>query len=269
MHEELASVYGFAALLAIVQGVVEFLPISSSGHLVLLGHFAPQDSLVFHVAVHLGSLCAVLLALRHRVSQFALQLPDFLSRRAPTVLLDQLAIATLPLVILVALLPSAWLDGVRTIEGIAIATIVFAVPLWLADMVSRHPQRFRPRVVHPYLFALWIGLWQCFAIIPGASRSGLCLTAALFAGQDRRAAAEFVLLLSIPAILGATAFAGVPLLQGEAQVDWGVLLWGFALSLLVARISIAFLLHWVARHSLLIFVVYRLLLGGVILWALS
>ena len=254
-------------LVAAVQGLTEFLPVSSSGHLALIPMITdrPYQGRAIDVAAHVGTLGAVMLYLRtDLLAMLAALLPggDAGQRR----LIMLLAIATLPVIIagfIVNDIDPAWLLDLRTL---AIANLVFAALLWHADRVGDLGRRIADM---KYGAAVVIGLVQCLALIPGASRSGVTMTAARYLGFDRLAAARFSLLLSIPTIAGAGLLKGANIMH-EGNVALGIdaalvalLSFGFALA------AIGWMMRWLARADFRIFVWYRMALGGVLLLAIA
>ena len=269
-----------AVLLALVQGLTEFLPVSSSAHLILpaqLWGWADQG-LAFDVAVHFGSLLAVLIYLRRDIA-------DMLSavcrsartgeRTAGLRLLFYLGLATLPVGLAGVLLGDFVERHLRSVEVIAGATIGFGILMGVAD----YYRRAGPGVEYPGTAApdsaafgstvsalnarraLLIGLAQVAALIPGTSRAGVTITAALFCGLGRTAAARFSLLLSIPVILAASLLQAVALTRADTAPQWGVLLLAVAVAALTAYLAIAWFLRLVGRIGLLPFVFYRCVLG--------
>lgn len=264
-------------LLALIQGVTEFLPISSSAHLILAAHFGTwaDQGLAFDIALHLGSLLAVLAYFRRELSQLIKAgVPGLVSGplNPHSRLLINLAIATLPLGILGLLLKS-WVEmNLRSELVIALATILFGLLLWVAD---RFDQR-KPRTQQHNEFqldwrgAVWIGLAQTLAMIPGTSRSGITITAALFLGLTREGAARFSFLLSIPAILGAGLVGGLDIAQDIAShtssLSYTDLALGVLLSGLSAYACIHVFINLLEKTGMAPYVIYRLLLGSVLLY---
>lgn len=265
------------AMLALVQGITEFLPISSSAHLILapllVGY--PLQGLAFDVAVHLGTLLAVIGYFRHEVVGIAGAMLGTLPHRdqkaPPQARLGWLIIvATLPVLIL-GLPLKAVLEVLRQDDEliafvIAATTIGFALVLWWADIRG---QRDRDEHDLGWRDALIIGIMQAMAIIPGTSRSGITITAGLLLGLTRAAASRFSFLLAIPTILMAGLIATLDLLGAPEPVDWWTLWLGATLSFVVAYLTIHFFLKFIERLSMLPFVLYRLLLGGAILVLLN
>jgi undecaprenyl-diphosphatase len=260
-------------LLAFIQGLTEFLPISSSGHLILaplLFGYSLQ-SLAFDVAVHLGTLGAVVAYFRKEIrAMLAALLKSMATGRIQSEdarLGWMILLATLPLVAL-GIPMKHLLDMLRGDEQlialvIAAATIGFGLLLWAAD---RRGRRRRDEYSVGWRDALVVGLFQALAVIPGTSRSGITITAALFLGLTREAASRFSFLLSIPTILMAGGLETLELARSPDAVDWTPLWLGALLSFAVAYLTIHYFLKFIERVSMAPFVLYRLLLGGVILY---
>ena len=255
-------------VLALIQGVTEFLPVSSSAHLVLPAALTdwPDQGLAFDVAVHCGTLVAVLCYFRHDLRAFARALPA--SRwglaagarwDANLHLLAKIALATVP-VALAGLAFAPLVEArLRGIGVIATTTIVFGLALWWAD--RRHGRE--PALGEPtYPQALLIGLAQAVAIVPGASRSGVALAAALALGLGRVAAARFAFLLAIPAIAGAAVLMAP---RSAGTVPWPMLLAGFAVAAASAFCCITAFVRFLERTGMTPYVIYRVLLGLVLL----
>ena len=255
-----------ALCLALIQGLTEFLPISSSAHLLLptllLGW--PDQGLAFDVAVHVGTLFAVLWYFREDLLQLARSgIAALFERRwnpgAREIL--YLALASFP-VVLAGLLFKSEIETLRTVPVLIVTTIGFALLLAVADYRGARPGlAFVPGPVA----ALLIGLAQVLALVPGTSRSGITITAGLLLGLSREASARFAFLLSIPVIAGAGLLQGIDLMTEGASARWDLL----ALATLVAALSayacIALFLRLVERIGMQPFVIYRLLLGALLL----
>ena len=254
--------------LALLQGVTEFLPVSSSAHLVL-AHEAlglRGDSLAFDVTVHAGTLSAViwhyrsqlaalLLACKPRASGYAsgYALGGGEDRR----LLAALAVASLPVLAVGFAFETAIEEYLRAPPVIAAATVVFALALWFADARrSGHVREITWRC------ALWIGVAQTLALIPGTSRTGVTITAALLLGLSRERATHFSLLLAIPVILAATASQASQLVQ--APTAWAPLALGFAVAAAFALATIRLFVRFVEKVGMLPFVAYRCVLGALL-----
>lgn len=254
-------------ILAAVQGLTEFLPISSSGHLVLTSRVLgwEDQGIVIDIAVHVGTLLAVVIYFWRDVGRViggSLRLITF--RGGPDARLAMmLLIATLPIV-LAGFLAKDMVETVfRSVELIAWATIGFALLLWLADRIGMTVQR----IEHiGAIAALLIGLSQVLALIPGTSRSGITMTAGRFLGMERAEAARFSMLLSIPTIIGAGVLKGVEVWQaGDIALGYDAAI-AIGLSFVAGIVSIAVLMRWLRTSSFAPFVIYRIALGILLLW---
>ncbi len=262
------------AILALVQGITEFLPISSSGHLVLVwqgfsefGMNPPQatQQLMLDVAVHVGSLGAVILYLWRDVGRVAAGAALLvIGRWTPGGKLFLLLVAgTIPLVIAGLLVKKYLGITSRSVEVVAWASIGFGILLFVVDRAALTLRRLEHTT---FAAAIFIGLSQVLALIPGTSRSGITMTAARFLGYERSDAARFSMLLSIPAILGAGILFGIDLYQsGNARIQADAII-AAVLSLGSALVAIVLMMAWLRRASFTPFVVYRVLLGGVLLY---
>jgi undecaprenyl-diphosphatase len=255
-------------VLAIVQGLTEFLPISSSGHLILsplLFGFADQG-LAFDVAVHLGSLIAVLAYFRSEIWQIALHWLRAFGPGRPQTQHSRLGwaiiVGTLPVMLAGWLLKSLVETDLRAPWVIATTTIAFGLLLGWADLGARRQRGLAQLSVRDGLI---IGAAQMLALIPGTSRSGITMTAGLWLGFTREAASRFSFLLSIPAILASSSLVTIDLVESDSAVDWSGLALGVGLSAISAYLAIFFFLRLIERIGMWPFVIYRLLLGVLIL----
>ena len=258
-------------ILALVQGITEFLPVSSSGHLILtwaaLGESQTPagDQLVIDIAVHVGTLGAVCLYFWRDVGSMTGGFFRLLGgQRSPG---GRLAVAvligTLPVVAVGFLAKDFITDTLRSVEVIAWTTLIFGLLLYAADKIGLTVRRLEHLTL---VQAFIVGLAQVLALIPGTSRSGITMTAARVFGFERAEAARFSLLLSIPAILGAGTLAGLDLYKlGKAQLTADALL-AMGLSFLSALLAIALMMAWLRRASFTPFVIYRILLSGLLFW---
>jgi len=255
-------------MLALLQGLTEFLPISSSAHLILLPRLLgwPDQGLAFDVAVHVGTLVAVVAYFRHDIARLLLAwLQSFGSRQlsVDARLAWFVLLGTLPAALAGLLLHDAIETWLRSPLVIASATIGFGLLLWLAD---RRGSQQRSETGLTLMDAVWIGLAQAVALIPGTSRSGITMTAGLALGLTRSAAARFSFLLSVPVIVLAGGYETLQLIQQSEPVEWLTLLLGTGVAAVSAYACIHFFLRLIERIGMLPFVVYRLLLGCVLLW---
>lgn len=253
-------------VLALIQGLTEFLPISSSAHLILpAALFGWEDQgLAFDMAVHLGTLLAVLYFFRRDLVAMALAMLAQLrtgERSGPAVLGWQLVVATLPVLVAGVLLRDLVETSFRSTAVIASTTIVFGLLLWVADCKAATGGTMEQI---GWKTSLLIGFSQVLALVPGTSRSGITMTAALFCRLDRQAAARFSFLLSIPVTAGAVLLLLADLLAAPA-VNWSELCYAMTVAALTAFACIHYFLKLVASVGLLPFVIYRLALGAFLL----
>ena len=253
-----------AIWLAAVQGLTEFLPISSSAHLILLPRLLgwPDQGLAFDVAVHVGSLTAVLFYFRHELIPMIRDWSLTLAGRPNTEhskLAWAVIIGTIPLGLGGVLMKVAVGGDLRSPLVIAATTIIFGLLLGWADHVGK-----RQRDEHSLKWqdALLIGGSQILALIPGTSRSGITITTGLLLGLSRTAAARFSFLLSIPAIVLPGLLLGADLVESAEPVHWRSFTIGVICSALFAYICIRLFLSLIQRVGMTVFVVYRLLLGA-------
>ena len=251
-----------AILLALIQGITEFLPISSSAHLILPGRLLgwPDQGLAFDTSVHLGSLLAVIVYFRQKLLALVTAVFRHLAlgqKSRDSSFAYQLLIASLPIIpvgFATRFLVEAELRG---LEIIATTTIVFGLALWFADYYRKKTGSRELTC----LKALGIGMAQCLALIPGTSRSGITITMALLLGQSRAQAAGISFLISIPAISGAAALKLWDVTHSHIEIQWAELLVGTLVAAVSAFACIAWLLQVVERIGYLPFVLYRLGLG--------
>lgn len=257
-------------ILAGVQGVTEFLPISSSGHLVLVPIIAgwADQGLILDVAVHVGTLGAVMLYFWRDIGAMLAGLWMTLRGRphAGARLFWLAVLATLPVIgggyalnEYSHMIAENWLRG---IELIGWTTLGFGILLYMADQIGMTVRRVEHLRISD---ALIIGIAQVLALVPGTSRSGITMTAARFLGMERSDAARFSMILSMPAIIGAGTLKGWDLYQtGDvALTSSAFTAAGFAF--IVALITIAIFMAWLRRASFTPFVIYRIALGGFLL----
>ncbi len=249
-------------VLALVQGLTEFLPVSSSGHLALVPLLSdwPDQGLKIDVAVHVGTLLAVLVYFWRDVGVMLAGAGRLLTGRGGpgARMVVHLIIATIPVVIAGLLLKDLIESGLRNLEVIAWATLGFGLLLGLADRVGMTVRR----VEHmTWGDALILGLAQALALIPGTSRSGITMTAARFLGYERPEAARFSLLMSIPTITAAGLLVGLDLYE---MGDWAITreaLIAAGLAMVSALAAVALMMAWLRHAGFLPFVIYRVLLG--------
>ncbi len=257
--------------LALLQGITEFLPISSSGHLVLLPSLFdwPDQGLPFDVAIHVGTLAAVVIYFH---KDLFLILGDWLRSlcTGQTTIHSKLAwfivVATALTGMAGLILEDFIIHAMRKPAPIALATIVFGIVLGLADRLGKKTRRLESL---GWKDALLIGCAQVLALIPGASRSGITISAGMMAGLTRQAATRFSFLMAIPIIALAGIWQARNILVDSTQVQWQtqweILAFATLISASVAFFCVHYFLQFVQRFSLMAFVIYRLILGVIIL----
>jgi len=253
-------------VLALIQGLTEFLPISSSAHLILPSQLLgwEDQGLSFDVAVNTGSLLAVVMYFRRELwSMFNAWINSLITREQTdeSKLSWWIILATIPAVIVGFTAKDFIETYLRNTSVIAATTIVFGLLLWWADRMSR--QGFTEFQVG-WKKALVIGLAQAMALIPGTSRSGATITAALMLGLSREAAARFSFLMSVPVSLGAAILVTKDLLSSGQMIDYQALSLGIIVSFVAAYTCIHLFLKIISRMGMTPFVIYRLVLGAVL-----
>ena len=245
-------------LLALVQGITEFLPVSSSAHLILAPYFfsLPDQGLTVDVALHFGSMIAIAVyVLQQGTKQEGFTLAVSVS------LLKKAAVAVLPTVLLVPFLADALAPYARSTVVIGVALIFFAGVLYGASRRQGDKQLSELS----YGDALLIGMAQVVAIIPGTSRSGITISAGLALGLRPLCAIQFSFLLALPTLFGAAAYQLVRSYQNREVLDYPLLFFGIAASAVFSYIALAVLITMVSRFGFTPFVIYRIALGSALL----
>lgn len=262
-------------ILAIVQGITEFLPISSSGHLVLTwelfdraGWAVPEQDnahrMILNVAVHVGTLLAVCLYFWRDIAQMIVGVVKLaVGQTSPGARLAlYIVLGSIPLVIVGYFFKAPITALLQNVQIVAWATIVFAVILFAADRMGMTVRRIEHMTTAG---ALFVGLAQVLALIPGTSRAGITMTAARVLGYERPEAARFSMLLAIPAILGAGTLAGLDLVRiNDARIGMDAIV-AAAIACVVALAAIALMIRWLRRANFTPFVIYRIALGVALL----
>ena len=263
-----------AVLFGIVEGITEWLPISSTGHLILLDEFMTLNvsdafKSMFDVVIQLGAILAVIVLFFHKLNPFS---PSKSPREKDDTW--QLWFKVLAAIIpsgLVGVLFDDWMDEhLHNATVVSIALIVYGVAFLLVERRNqgKHLRQIDSVYAIDYKTALMIGLFQCLSLIPGTSRSGSTILGAILIGVGRSAGAEFSFFMAIPTMLGASAIKGLKfLLSGVSAtgLEVGVLVVGCVVSFLVSLLVIKGLMEYVRRHSFSAFGVYRIVLGIVVL----
>ncbi|CAA0083216.1 Undecaprenyl-diphosphatase [BD1-7 clade bacterium] len=258
-------------LLSLIQGITEFLPISSSAHLILPSQLLgwTDQGLAFDVAVHFGSLIAVMAYFRADIQRMLIAWTGHVIHRRASEdaeLAWYVILATIPAVVFGLILNIFGENLFRHLWIIAATTIGFGILLGVADlMYEKRPAKDNRLTLKR---AMIIGFAQPLALIPGTSRSGITMTAALMLGLSRDLSARFSFLLSIPLILAASLLKTKDLIESSAAVDWQTLGLGVVVSALSAFACIHFFLNAINRMGFMPFVIYRLVLGVFLLFVI-
>jgi undecaprenyl-diphosphatase len=255
-------------VLAVVQGLTEFLPVSSSGHLVLVPRFLgwQDQGIIFDISVHLGSLIAVCIYFRRDLIKLVCGTRGFKLFKSidenPN-LLSLIILSAIPAAF-VGFFTSDWIEIYLRNPMIIAATLPFyGVLMWVAD--KKGSKKIAIENIG-YLQVVIIGFAQVLALIPGTSRSGITMTAALFLGMKRIDAAKFSFLMSIPVIMLAAGYKLLVIFLDNITVAWNELFFGMTVSLIVAYLSIGFFMKVIQKIGLMPFAIYRILLSVLIIW---
>lgn len=254
-----------AIVLGAVQGLTEFLPVSSSGHLILFPEFFGWDaqSIAFDVAVHVATLGAVVVALWPRISVWTGELVR--GNRVAWKLALFLGIATIPAA-LFGIFAHDWLEVQRTFPVVGMMLILWGIVLYVADVVA---VRIKRTVVNDERVTWWmatlIGIGQAIALIPGVSRSGVSMSTGMFLGMDRKTAANFSFLLAIPAILGAGFVTTLDVMESGLDVSILALVVGCVTAFVTGVFAIRFLFVVMNKGGFMWFALYRVVLGCIVL----
>ncbi len=251
-------------ILAIIQGLTEFLPISSSAHLILISQISgwSDQGLIVDVALHFGTLLAVVYYFRSELLEMLE--PHYFSS-AQTLLnspIGIITIATVPIVIVGGLFNEFIEQHLRSPSIIALTSIVFGILLYVADLKNSKKDEVLELTL---LLGVLIGLSQILALIPGTSRSGITITMALFLGLSRVEALRFSFMLAIPVISAATILQSIELFNTQLiNINYSHLFLGIFISFIIAFLTIRWFLEFVNRIGMLPFVIYRIFLGLII-----
>ena len=263
-----------AVLFGIVEGITEWLPVSSTGHLILLNEFvklnvSEEFSSMFDVVIQLGAILAVIVLFFHKLNPFAPS-KSSVEKKQTWNLWFKVVAAIIPSGV-VGVLFDDWMDA-HLHNGIvvSIALIVYGIAFILVEKRNQGRHLKAISDVHDidYKTALLIGAFQCLSLVPGTSRSGSTILGAILIGVGRSAGAEFSFFMAIPTMLGASAIKGLKFLLSGAQVtgtEIGVLVVGSVVSFIVSMLVIKGLMEYVRKHSFSVFGVYRIVLGIVVL----
>lgn len=254
--------------LAFIQGMTEFLPVSSSGHLILFAKYTSygDQGQAIDIALHLGSLIAVVLYFSKTIGTMLKEL--WLYKLKPNFDIEgirlayYLVFATAPALIVGGLLSYFGMDWVRSTKLIGMMLILYSFILWVADTHFKTEKKLRDMHLKD---ALLIGLAQCLAFFPGTSRSGVTITMGRFLGFNRSEIAKFSMLLSVPSILAAGAVAAYMLYNGAAVSRINMAVQAVGLSFMFSYLAVFLMMKWLRRATFLPFVIYRIVLGVLLL----
>ncbi len=260
-----------AVFYGLVEGITEWLPVSSTGHMILFEefvHFSQSKEFMemFRVVIQLGAILAVVVLFWDKIWPFTADKSKHYIKKESWVLWFHILVATLPALVL-GLLLDDWLDAhFYNFITVAVMLIVYGV---LFIVVEKNRKGKRPRVRSldklSYRDAFIIGLWQVLAMIPGTSRSGATIVGGLLLGTTRSVAAEFTFFLAIPVMAGASLLKLLKFGFAFTGTELAVLAVGMVVAFVVSLVAIRFLMGYVKRHSFRIFGIYRILLGVVLL----
>ena len=266
-----------AILFGIVEGITEWLPVSSTGHMILLDEFvqlkvSPEFYEMFQVVIQLGAILAVILLFFHKLNPFA---PSKSREEKGNTwqLWFKVVVAVLPSAV-IGLLLDDWMDAhLYNYVVVAITLVVYGVAFLFMERGKEKSAKIDDVYAIDYRTAILIGAFQCLSLIPGTSRSGATILGALALGVGRSAGAEFSFFLAIPTMLGASALKvlkyGLEIMEGAAAMptgtEIGILAVGTVVSLIVSLLVIKALMDYVRKHSFSVFGIYRIVLGVVVL----
>lgn len=254
-----------AIILGIIQGLTEFLPVSSSGHLILIPYLfhwgEAVNKVTFDVALHLGTAFAVILYFWRDWWELITSITRPTGQKAK--LLYIIIIGSLPAALIGLLLDKIIEEKVRSVYFVIANLIIFGLVLLITDRRKHNNREIKDLTVKD---SLLVGLAQSVALIPGVSRSGITISMALFRGLTREEATKFSFLLSTPVILGAGALKSLDFFNGKIpSSDYSLFIVGFLVSALVGFLAIKFLINYVRSHSFIVFVIYRFILAAALL----
>ena len=267
-----------SVLFGIVEGITEWLPVSSTGHMILLDQFVKLDVTdafyeMFQVVIQLGAIAAVLVLFFHKLNPFSPKKTEQKKKNTWNLWL-KVIVAVLPSAV-IGLVLDDWLDAhLYNYVVVSIALIVYGVAfMFLEKGNTVRGKKIETVDALDYKTAIFIGMFQCLALIPGTSRSGSTILGAILLGVGRSAGAEFSFFLAIPTMLGASALKvlkyGLDIMDGEALMptgtEWGALAVGSVVSFVVSLLVIKGLMEYVRNHSFKAFGIYRIILGVAVL----
>jgi undecaprenyl-diphosphatase len=256
-----------ALILGIVEGLTEFLPISSTGHLILVGdwlNFSEDKSKLFMVMIQGAAILAVIWEYRQRLWHTTKTIKtSFVARK----FFISLLIAFIPLAVLGLMFKKGIEAYLFNPFSVGIALLVGGVIIWVAErkfFIRHHPTTTEAEKI-TWTQAIGIGFFQSLALIPGTSRSAATLLGGMSLGMSRPAATEFSFFLAIPTLLAATIYQGYKAFGSFSHQDWGYLLLGSIAAFISALLAVRGFIRWVSKHDLVVFAWYRIVLGGILI----
>lgn len=256
-----------AIILGIVEGLTEFLPVSSTGHLIITEHLLNFEDAeeIFTVVIQVGAIAAVIWYFRHDLAR---RVAGLMRREKQAVQFwTLLAIGTIPAGLL-GLLIDSQMEHITTPTVVAVALILGGIVLWIVDRKPVERKKVEPQIDKIGIKQAWyVGIGQCLALIPGVSRSGATIISGLFAGMDRATATAFSFYLSIPVLILASAYKLVKHHDAVASISGGALaiILGMIAAFFTALLAVAWLLKYISRHNFRPFAYYRIIVGVVLL----
>ena len=262
-----------AVLFGIVEGITEWLPVSSTGHLILLDEFvklkiSPAFYEMFQVVIQLGAILAVIVLFFHKLNPFSPK-KDRVQKKDTWQLWFKVVVAVIPSAV-IGLALDDWMDAHLYNYGVvALMLVIYGVAFLFVEKWNKR-RSFRIQDVNhiDYRTALLMGAFQCLSLVPGTSRSGSTILGAIVLGVSRSAGAEFSFFMAIPTMLGASALKLLKfLMEGVSATgtEWMVLVVGCVVSFVVSLLVIKGLMEYVRKHSFSVFGIYRIVLGAVVL----
>ena len=258
-----------AAALGIIEGITEFLPVSSTGHLILVENFLKLSSnsnftASFEIIIQLGAILSVILFFWNRLWPFSGQTEE---RKEKWLLWAKVIVAVIPAVILGVLFDDFIEEKLFNPLTVSITLIAYGIIIIIIEVINAKKSGFKIDTVGKTTFitALMVGLFQCLAMVPGTSRSGATIIGAMIIGMSRTAAAEFSFFLAIPTIAGACLFKIVKTGFSFTSSEWLLIAVGFAVSFLTALGIIKLFMGYIQKRDFKIFGIYRVILGVVVI----
>jgi len=261
MHDMLIAV-----ILGIVEGLTEFLPISSTGHMILVGNilgYEGEKASVFEVFIQLGAILSVLFLYREKfINMLDFRFPSVLSRKLT---IYHVAAGIVPVMGIGFVLHKSIKTYLFSPFTVIIGLVVGALLMLVAERLNRHPRTVDVDDMSLWQ-AFWVGLFQCFSLWPGFSRSGSTIAGGLFFGMSRKAAAEFSFIIAVPVMLIAGTYDLLKIWDKLTPNDFGMIAVGFVVSFVIAYLSIIWFLRFLNNCTLAAFAYYRFVIAGISYW---